>query len=424
LYERIAISATRTSARKSSPFQAAPRAPIRLETSMDSRFGGVLCDRGLTRRTHCYVEEARGRTEPRETAKARRIQPVRRSRTFRAGGVAPIAISSGGLVIRCTPVAGGYVNVMVAGPHAALWIVLNPRASSAGDVARARIEAALPGCRVIELAEGDDPRSAVRTALDAGARAVVAAGGDGTVSAVAAELVGRSTRLGIIPCGTSNSVASALGIPDTLEAACAVAAGEHARMLDTATVNGKPMLLMASIGLHARAVTDTSDEAKAAFGALAYVTSGAWLLLGSDPFDVEVLLDESAAPIRASVHALTVANIAPPRTVLAQGPPEVCPDDGLLDVTLVAFDGVLDAIAAALHLYRNALEGLPATRDGVAFARARRVRVRATPEQALMVDGEACGHTPFDVQCRPQTLSVLVPDQAPPRSAGSVPRTD
>jgi diacylglycerol kinase family enzyme len=177
--------------------------------------------------------------------------------------------------------------------------------------------------------------------------------------------------------------------------------------------------------LHARAVTDASDEAKAAFGALAYVTKGAQLLLGADPFDVEVVFDESAAPIRASVHALTVANIAPPRTVLAQGPPEVCPDDGLLDVTLVAFDGLLDAIAAALHLYRNALDGLPATRDGVAFARARRVRVRATPEQALMVDGEARGHTPFDVQCRPQTVSVLVPsDPAPPPSAGAVPPTE
>jgi hypothetical protein len=60
-----------------SPPRSVARAPIRLETSMDSRFGGVLRGRGPTRRTLCYVEEARGRAEPRETAKARRIQPVR-----------------------------------------------------------------------------------------------------------------------------------------------------------------------------------------------------------------------------------------------------------------------------------------------------------------------------------------------------------
>jgi YegS/Rv2252/BmrU family lipid kinase len=304
---------------------------------------------------------------------------------------------------------GDYVLVVNARSQGALWVVLNPRAGSAAGDARARIEAALPSCRVLVLAEGDDPRAAARAAVDAGARAVVAAGGDGTVSAVAAELVGRSTRLGVIPCGTSNSVAAALGVPDSLEAACEVIARDNGRILDTAVVNGRPMLLMASIGLHAHAVTDTSYEAKATFGALAYVTKGAQLLLASEPFDVELTIDDSAVPIRASVHALTIANIAPPRTVLAQGPPEICPDDGLLDVTLVAFDGLLDAIAATLHLYRNALEGLPASRDGLAFARAQRVRVHASPEQALMVDGEACGHSPLEVECRPQTLTVLVP---------------
>jgi len=305
-----------------------------------------------------------------------------------------------------------YVAVVTAPSNANLWVVLNPRAGSADDQTRARIAAALAGCKVVELGENDDPRAAVRAAVAAGARAVVAAGGDGTVSAVAAELVASSTRLGILPCGTSNSVATALGIPDELEAACEIAAGDHARVIDTATVNEKPMLLMAAIGLQARAVTGASDAEKATFGVLAYVTRGFQLLLGADPFDVELTIDERASPIHASVHALTVANIAPPRTVLAQGPPEVCPDDGLLDVTLVAFDGLLDALAATMHLYRKALAGLPATRDGVAFARVRRVRARATPEQPLMVDGEACGHTPLDVRCRPQTLAVLVPRPA------------
>jgi len=308
-------------------------------------------------------------------------------------------------------VGRAYVKAVTARSNAGLWVVLNPRAGSAGDDTRARIEAALPGCEILALGEGGDARRAARTAVASGARAVVAAGGDGTVSAVAAELVGSATRLAIVPCGTSNSVATALGIPDALEAACEVAAADHTRIIDTATVNGKPMLLMAAIGLQARAVTSAAPEDKAAFGVLAYVTKGAQLLLGADPFDVEVTLDDGAAPIRASVHALTVANIAPPRTVLAQGPPEVCPDDGQLDLTLVAFDGVLDALAATVHLYRSALSGLPASRDGVAFARVRRVRVSATPPQPLMVDGEACGHTPLDVQCRPQTLTVLVPGE-------------
>jgi diacylglycerol kinase family enzyme len=263
-------------------------------------------------------------------------------------------------------------------------VILNPRAGSAGEDLPGRIAQALPGCEVVPLDERVDPRVEVRRAIARGARCVVAAGGDGTVSTVAAELVGSATRLGIVPCGTANSIAAALAIPDGVEEACRVIAEGHARIIDTATVDHRTMLLMATIGLHARAVTSASPEAKAVLGPLAYVSKGVELLLGTDVFEVELTLDEMREPFRASVHALTIANIAPPRTFLAQGPPEVCPDDGLLDVTLVAFEGLFDALATSLHLYRNALEGLPAERDNVGFVRAKRVRVRATPPLALL----------------------------------------
>lgn len=289
-------------------------------------------------------------------------------------------------------------------------VILNPRAGSAGDDLPTRIAQALPGSEIIALhGERTNPRVAVRRAVARGARCVVAAGGDGTVSAVAAELVGSATRLGIVPCGTANSIAAALGIPDDIEAACKVIAEGHTRIIDSACVDQRPMFLMATIGLHARAVTDASPEVKAALGPLAYVSKGVELLLGAEPFEVELTLDDAIAPLRASVHALTIANVAPPRTFLAQGPPEVAPDDGLLDVTLVAFDGLFDALATSLHLYRNALDGLPADRDNVGFVRAKRIAVRATPAQPLMVDGELAGSTPFEVRCRPETLAVLVP---------------
>jgi YegS/Rv2252/BmrU family lipid kinase len=308
------------------------------------------------------------------------------------------------------------VRVTPSGPES-IAVILNPRAGSAGADAAERIAAALSSAEITELAPGDLPGAAVRRALARGARTVVAAGGDGTVSAVAAELVGGPARLGIVPCGTANPIAAALGIPDAIADACATIEHGHVRRVDSAMFGERPFLLMATIGLHARAVTEASDGAKAVFGPLAYVTKGVELLLGAEPFAVELTIDGASEPMRASVHALTVANMAPARTFLAQGPPEVCADDGLLDVTLVAFDGVLDALATSLHLFRNALEGLPADRDGVAFLRARRVAVRANPQQRLMIDGELAGSTPFEVWCRPGALAVLAPSE-PARPPG------
>lgn len=289
-------------------------------------------------------------------------------------------------------------------------VIVNPHSGSAREELRTRIAAALPDATMIVLGKSDDLKAATRSAIARGAGCIVAAGGDGTVSAVAAELIGTATRLGIIPSGTANSIAATLGIPEDVDQACAIVAAGHVRVIDTARAGDRPLLLTASIGLHAQAVTSASPEVKAMLGPLAYVSKGMELLLGAEPFDVELTVDgEKRTTLTASVHALTVANMAPPRTFLAQGPPEVAPDDGLLDVTLVAFDGVLDAVATSLHLYRNALEGLPSNRDGVVFLRGTRVAVKATPVQQLMIDGELVGETPFEVELRPETLAVMAP---------------
>lgn len=58
-----------------------------------------------------------------------------------------------------------------------------------------------------------DVEGAVRSAVRAGIKLIVVAGGDGTIDSVAGALVGSSATLGIIPTGTRNNVAFNLGIP-------------------------------------------------------------------------------------------------------------------------------------------------------------------------------------------------------------------
>jgi len=84
-------------------------------------------------------------------------------------------------------------------------------------------------------------RREARAAAKAGYPLVLAAGGDGTVSAVARGLVSSQTVLGVIPLGTYNNVATSLGIPVDVEQACALIAAAPVRAVDVGEVRARGM---------------------------------------------------------------------------------------------------------------------------------------------------------------------------------------
>src|SRR5256885_16422964 len=96
---------------------------------------------------------------------------------------------------------------------------------------------------------------------------VIAAGGDGTIHAVASGLISRESTLGIIPLGTMNNVAHSLSIPFTVEAACAIIAKGKTRAIDVGRIDEQIFLESAGIGLEA-ALFSYLEELKS-FGELA-----------------------------------------------------------------------------------------------------------------------------------------------------------
>ncbi|HWM84647.1 MAG TPA: YegS/Rv2252/BmrU family lipid kinase [Kofleriaceae bacterium] len=297
-------------------------------------------------------------------------------------------------------------------------LVFNPVAGGAASISVEEIERHLRDHFELDRFDTTQERDAdacAREAIERGASVVIAAGGDGTTSMVASALVGRDVVLGVLPCGTSNSVAEALGIPDDLEAACAVIAGGITRELDTARVGETTMVEMCSIGFHAETIGGTSRPARQRWGVFAYIASGLKQLLDLEAFEVE--LETESHRVSCEVSAVTIANLAPPKTVVAQGPSFIRPDDGLLDVTLVAATGVLEAVAAGLHLFQSAKERQPARRDRIGYFPVRQVRVTTREPRKVVVDGEIVGTTPVEIVCLPRSLCLLVPE-APPAEDG------
>lgn len=257
-----------------------------------------------------------------------------------------------------------------------------------------------PDCGTYELA-----KQSIEQHVDL----IIVSGGDGTINAAAEAVTNSSIPIAIVPRGTANAVATALDIPCNLETACDIVLGGSIRTIDTATCNGHPMVLLAGIGLEADVIEQVSRDSKARFGALAYIMSGIRQLGELSSFQATLETEDKIISVSAS--AITVANIAPSTSVLAQGPAAVIADDGLLDVTIVASAGVGDTLAASYELFRSATSNQAAERDDVGYIRCKTVQITTDPPQKVVLDGEMAGTTPLAIECVPSSLSILVAEQ-------------
>lgn len=132
-------------------------------------------------------------------------------------------------------------------------VVVNRGGGSAAG-AEERIREAFRGSRIdldVRLVEpGELDRHCAEVAKAQGVDALVAAGGDGTISTAAGAVAGSDLPLGVLPMGTLNHLARDAGIPlDLNEAAAAIAAG-RTRRVDVAEVNGRVFVNNSAVGLY------------------------------------------------------------------------------------------------------------------------------------------------------------------------------
>jgi diacylglycerol kinase family enzyme len=138
-------------------------------------------------------------------------------------------------------------------------IILNPGSGrGSGDELAARLiqlfAAAGREATVLMAGRGRTVTDEARRAVSDGCRTAVAAGGDGTVNAVASAVVGTDIPLGILPIGTLNHFAKDLHIPLDLEPAVKVIVQGVRRQVDVGEVNGAVFVNNSSIGVYPRIV--------------------------------------------------------------------------------------------------------------------------------------------------------------------------
>jgi diacylglycerol kinase family enzyme len=144
---------------------------------------------------------------------------------------------------------------------------------------------------VLEETTADDPgEGATRRALAQDADLVLAAGGDGTVTACVTSLAGSGVPLAVLPSGTGNLLAVNLDLPGDLEGALEVALHGERRRIDVGAIGDDRFVVMSGIGFDAAMLRGADPALKARIGALAYVLSGL-RQLGRRPTEFRIRLD-------------------------------------------------------------------------------------------------------------------------------------
>jgi len=292
-------------------------------------------------------------------------------------------------------------------------LIFNPFAGQGDSVSElAAIQAALSPELALDIytinSEEDDPVLLARRAIARGTEMIIASGGDGTISNVAEASISTGIPFGMIPRGTANAFAKALGIPLEIKAACETILTGQTRLVDAAFCNGKPMVLLAGVGFEAEAIEKADREAKNRFGKLAYIIAGVnqwWNNFKS--FQVWIETEEETISLQAS--AVTIANVAPLTSVLAHGAEAVIADDGLLDITIVAPISRKNAVLAAYHLLKTGFIRTSTNREDIKYFRTSQIKIKTKPPQKVALDGNLIGNTPIEIECISKALTILVP---------------
>jgi diacylglycerol kinase (ATP) len=265
--------------------------------------------------------------------------------------------------------------------------------------------------QVVLTEEGQDPAEPAREIAAAGTDLVLVSGGDGTVSAIAGALLETDIPLGILPRGTANAFATALGLPLDLTAACEAILAGTTRVVDAARCNGQPLILLAGIGLEAEMVDRANRDLKNRLGMLAYLLAGVQQFQEQTAFQATIDIEGELTEVETGT--ITVANAAPATSVLAQGFGQVLANDGLLDVTIATPQNRLQGLNALTSLFASALVNVPTNREDIIRLRTPRLKITTEPPQKVAIDGEIIGTTPVELECLPKVLTVISPLHQP-----------
>jgi diacylglycerol kinase (ATP) len=276
----------------------------------------------------------------------------------------------------------------------------------------ARRDGAAP--TIVETVDAAGTRPAVEAALGDGVRAVIGVGGDGTLRDIAGALANQETPLGVIPGGTGNQLAAALGIPRSPLRAADVLEHAWPRSIDLGEVEIRhaavPLQVTVftigcGVGFDARLMATTPAAWKRRIGSAAYFIQALRLAARISAAPYRITIDGRLIETEASLALIGNMGQLVPGLLGPRMPIE--PDDGQLDLLVVGANNAFDGLRGlADQLWRTSPGGESGSRS--IRLRGRQITIQPGRPEALEVDGDYVGEGSLEARVLPAAIKVLV----------------
>jgi len=303
-------------------------------------------------------------------------------------------------------------------PRGPIRVIFNVSAGSKGGILtngarKTDIEAVLDHvgleAEVLESVSVSETRRLTGEAVQQGYAAVVAAGGDGTIGAVATELLNSGTALGVLPHGSIMNIPRMLGIPRDLAGAAAVLARGVVRRIDVGETRGGPFFEVGSVGMNAAMFREAQRFES---GDRKSIPRTIWAAIRYRPARMQIALEERV--VRTRALAVTIAN-GPYTGAGMTVAPDARVDDGRFDVTIFEHFSKLELIR---HLGSIAF-GRRRYVPHVSTYRSAFARISSVSPLPARADSRDLGTTPVEFRVLRAALPVIVSPDGPPKGARS-----
>jgi diacylglycerol kinase (ATP) len=308
-------------------------------------------------------------------------------------------------------------NLLTGIRSSTIVIVLNPAAGRGrGARERAALEALLaqvsrkypdpPDWRIVETTGAGSGEQLAAQAARMGAQIVAAAGGDGTLGAVANGLIGTGAVLAALPMGTGNDFARHIGLGTDLRRAVETLFDGVPRWVDVGREHGgRRFINIAGGGFDAVVADRVNRGYRLLRGTAAYLAAVFETLMRFRPVPMRMTIDGEVRQLRGMLCAIANSRSYGGGMKVT---PDARIDDGLFDICAIGPVGRLEFMFA----FPRVFQGTHITHPKVTILRGRQVRLETDPPLPVLLDGEVCGLTPVEFTIEPGALPVLMPVSA------------
>ena len=253
---------------------------------------------------------------------------------------------------------------------------------------------------IIYETTGDNDKEAIQKLIkEQNPDRIVVSGGDGTIREVADAIKGASIKVGLLPSGSANGLATNFDIPDSLEEQLDIALGDHFIAMDLIEINGYTCLHIADLGINAQLIKNY--EKSEIRGKLGYLIQSFPTLLSSDfPFEVEIQCDDQTISEEGILVAIANANKF---GTGAQINPTGKMDDGIFEVLVFknfSIKGILETFYDDAELDPDFVKVIPC----------KNVSIQSRKPIAFQIDGEFIGDEQrVEAKMTPHKLNLAIP---------------